>query len=409
MRGLIFALAMMLAAPMAWAEQRMALVIGNSSYDSLPDLPNPSSDANLLKGKLEGVGFAVTLVRNGTKSTTEDAIVTFANAIRVASGKEAVTALIFYAGHGVSYDKEAYLVPVDAKIASRDDIPLRAVNADALYKQLDAAGARTVLVFLDACREVISGLPSSTRGGSTRGLSEPSVVMNGAGFYVAYSTAPGMLAADGDGVNSPFATALAKNMARPGVSVLDMMSDVRRDVMTATSGTQRPWDSSSLTAPFYMVPGKAPSAADEQTRLLALQKADYERIKASARVEDFDGYLRSWPDGPYADLARELRQRLIDKNKPAPISVTPAPVGGAASIFNFQREELGVRVDSVLSGTPFAPYLFRGDVIRQVDGKSTVQIENLEGHLMTTLNEKGQVMLLVQRGRTVQMVTVKLR
>lgn len=408
----LMVLSPVLASPAAWAEQRLALVIGNSAYDTLPDLPNPANDASLLKGKLEKVGFVVTLIRNGGRNNTEDAIVGFANAIKAAAAKDTVTALIFYAGHGVSYDNEAYLVPVDARIGSREDIPMRAINSDKLYERLDAAGARTVLVFLDACREALPDLPASSRGGS-RGLAEPSAVLNGAGFYVAYSTAPGMLAADGDGANSPFATALANNLGRPGVSILDVMSDVRREVMTATSNTQRPWDSSSLTAPFYMVPGARPTATDDQVRLLALQKSDYERIKTSSKVVDFDTYLKAWPDGAYSDVVRELRVRAIEKSTPKPVpappSAGPSVAGAAAGIFSFQQEELGVRVNSVMSGTAFSPYLFRNDVIRQVNGQSAVQIDNLEAHMMNVLNDKGQVLLLVQRGRTVQMVTVKLR
>lgn len=124
-------------------------------------------------------------------------------------------------------------------------VDLEAVGADTVLEQMEEAGAATNIVILDACRNMplVRGFRSPTRGLA------PMDAPNGS--FVAYSTAPGSVAADGLGANSPFVTALVRNLARKGESIESIFRDVRREVLTATEGTQTPWDSSSLIQPFY--------------------------------------------------------------------------------------------------------------------------------------------------------------
>jgi uncharacterized caspase-like protein len=138
-----------------------------------------------------------------------------------------------------------YFVSIGAHIEKEADIDLEAVAAESVQRQMEDFGASTSIVMLDACRNV--PIQRSFRGEGTRGLA-PMDAPNGS--FVAYSTAPGAVAADGEGANSPFATALVAEMVRPGQPVEVTFRNVRRQVIKATDGRQTPWGSSSLVDDF---------------------------------------------------------------------------------------------------------------------------------------------------------------
>ncbi len=293
----------------AMAEPRIALIIGNSNYTQpMGALKNPASDAKLISKALKSVGFQVTTLLDADQRAMKRAISDFGAAVSDA-GPSAV-ALFFYAGHGIQVDGTNYLVPVGARIERKGDVDLEAIEAEALLKQLEYAGAGVSIVVLDACRN--NPLPRSFRGGD-RGLARMDAPT---GSFVAYSTAPGDVAVDGDGANSPFAAALAEEVGRPGSSVEEVFRSVRRKVMAATGEQQVPWDSSSLTAPFYFLPASqqvasaeaepaaapAPTAGTDQ--MLSAEVLMWETIKDSNRAGDFQAYLKRFPDGVYSDLAR---------------------------------------------------------------------------------------------------------
>lgn len=225
-------------------EPRIALVIGNSNYGAaLGTLANPANDAATMTATLGSVGFNVETVIDADQKTIKRAIARFGERLR-AAGRNA-TGLFFYAGHGIQTRGTNYLIPVGAAIQAEADVDLESVAADAVLLQMEEAGSATNIVILDACRNM--PLTRSFRSGA-RGLARMEAPN---GSFVAYSTAPGSVAADGDGANSPFVLALSREIGRRGKPIEVIFRDVRRAVLETTGGKQTPWDSSSLISPFY--------------------------------------------------------------------------------------------------------------------------------------------------------------
>ena len=223
---------------------RLALVIGNSRYGpALGALPNPVNDAATMTQALRSVGFQVEIVTDADQKTIKRAIARFGERLR-ASGRGS-TGLFFYAGHGIQSRGTNYLIPIGAAIEAEADVDLESVAADTVLLQMEEAGSSTNIVILDACRNM--PLSRSFRSGA-RGLARMEAPN---GSFVAYSTAPGSVAADGEGKNSPFVTALAQQISRKGQPIEVVFRDVRRTVLESTGGRQTPWDSSSLISPFF--------------------------------------------------------------------------------------------------------------------------------------------------------------
>ena len=224
------------------AEKRIALVIGNSAYKDAP-LANPANDARLMAKTLGGLGFEVIEVLDANQKAMKRAVRDFGARIERA-GKDTV-GLFYYAGHGVQVKGENFLIPVGAPIAREADVSIEAVSAGAILEQLSFAKNRLNIVILDACRN--NPFKRSFRSAS-RGLARMDAPT---GSIVAYSTAPGRVASDGDGQNGPYTEALARAMQRPGLKVEDVFKLTRRQVIASTAEQQVPWESSSLVGDFY--------------------------------------------------------------------------------------------------------------------------------------------------------------
>ncbi len=221
--GAILGVMLLALAPAHAAERRLALVIGNSAY-SFGALDNPKNDAALMAKALKGVGFEVTELIDADQKTMKKAMLDFGRSLRDSDS----VGLFYYAGHGVQVDGENYLVPVDANIRDEADVAVEAVAATELLKTMQRAASRINIAIFDACRN--NPFASTTRGG-TRGLAR---IDAPAGTIIAYATAPGDVALDGQGGNSPYATALAKNMAADGLTVEEVFKRARREVKTET-------------------------------------------------------------------------------------------------------------------------------------------------------------------------------
>jgi formylglycine-generating enzyme required for sulfatase activity len=300
---------LVLGRPVA-AEPRVALVIANGDYGGdIGSLKNPVNDGKLIAASLQKVGFKVSLVTNGDQRKMKQAMLDFGQALSDAGPTG--TALFYYAGHGIQLNGENYLVPVGAKIKREGDVGLEALSATDVLKELNFAGNKVQIIILDACRN--TPFTRSFRGG-TFGLAKIDAPI---GSFVAYSTAPGSVASDGQGANSPFAGALATELQKPGASIEEMFRNVRAKVIAETDSQQVPWDSSSLTAPFYFskdFSGAGASAAVDSTF--------WDSIKDSTDPADFQAYLKKFPNGTFADLAAN---RIKDLKKPAAAAI-PAPV-----------------------------------------------------------------------------------
>ena len=236
-------------------QQRIALVIGNSAYKHAPPLANPANDAKSISKNLRDIGFEVfdglDLDRAGMKTQ-------IGKFIRAAA--TANVAVLFYAGHGMQIDGRNYLVPTDLDFADAKSVATEMPDLDFVLAGLDDK-LRTNIIILDACRDnpMVQTAQASGTGRSVArsGLAAPAGLGTGgtvgAGTLLAFATAPGQVALDGDGTNSPFSTALARHIATPGIEVQQMLTRVRADVVASTKSKQVPWSNSSLLGEVFLV------------------------------------------------------------------------------------------------------------------------------------------------------------
>jgi Flp pilus assembly protein TadD len=216
--------------------KRLALVIGNSNYASLPFLPTPQNDAADMAMVLNGLGFEVLLGIDLKRLAMEDMLARFARLAR-----EAETALVYYAGHAIQYGGENYLAAIDAGFEDETDLR-RLIRLRDIIGDLRAASRGRILI-VDACREdevverAIAKLPGARAAPFGPGLAS---ISGAEGTLIAFAAEANHTAADGKTRNSPFTQALLKQLATPSTELRTVMTRVRSDVVTATDGTQRP-------------------------------------------------------------------------------------------------------------------------------------------------------------------------
>lgn len=316
---------LLLSSGQALAEKRIALVIGIGKYitDSLPPLANPPNDAKLMAATLRDLDFEVLerldLNQNGIRRAIRD----FGSALDKA-GEDAV-GLFFYAGHGVQVNGSNYLLPVDANIQREGDVEIEAVNASTVLSMMEFSRARINFIIMDSCRN--NPLSRSFRS-ATRGLARMDAPR---GTLIAYATAPGDVAADGTGANSPYTLALSKAMKIPGLSVEQMFREVRNQVMASTKDFQVPWESSSLTgADFYFKDGPATMAAPAQPTpqpAAPQQQADivaWQSIQDSTNPEEIEAFILAFRDSPFVGMAR-AKLKALKKQQVAVVVPPPQP------------------------------------------------------------------------------------
>jgi hypothetical protein len=299
------------APALAQAEVKVALVIGNSDYASgrVPDLANPRNDAEDVVRALREFGFEATLEQDLDKDGMIAAISDFAEKARNAD-----IALFYYAGHGMQLDLRNYLVPTDAEFETADDVVNRSVPLDSLTASTEGMKG-ALLIFIDACQEN----PLGQRDGLAR-------IPVSANQFVALAALPDMKAADGTGRNSPFTEAFLTNAGVPGRTISDVMLQVRLDVL-ATTGSQVPWDNSSLTQQIVFVPGDNSAELPPETML-------WRTASSLGDVTLINAYLSRFPDGPHADDARMLLAS-VEPDDLAMRALTPGPesTGGEEALW----------------------------------------------------------------------------
>jgi carboxyl-terminal processing protease len=299
---------------------RIALVVGNSNYGGdLGVLANPVNDSRLVAGALKRIGFDVIEVEDADQNALKRAIAEFGDRMADAGGD--ATSLFFYAGHGLQVGGQNYLIPIHAEIGKERDVDIEAISLDTVLKQMAWAESKVNIVILDACRN--NPLSRGFRS-TTQGLAE--ITVKPQGSFISYSTAPGDVAVDGNGTNSPFSAALAEAIEKPGLDINDVFREVRADVMSATKGKQVPWDSSSLTAPYYFVPAAAEKVLPQTMPFVTagvdpktIELTFWEAIKDSKSPDDFEAYLEKYPQGEFAGLAR-IRVKQLGAAPAAPVA-----------------------------------------------------------------------------------------
>ena len=299
------------------ATRRVALVVGAGNYAHAGALAHTLDDARELAAALTRLDFDVDLVLNPDRAALEHAVRRLGQR---SHGADA--ALFYYSGHALEALGINWLLPVSADVQSDGDLRFEALDLAAVLEQMEGS-ARVSLVFLDACREdPFKQRLSVARDLNHSGLSASNA--GGSGTFIAFATAPGMVAADGTGPHSPFTAALLKYIETGGLEIRQMMSKVRGDVEAATDNKQVPWDSSSLRGDFYFNPSsgderviQAINAANPQVDLDALF---WESVKNSKNPKDFSAYLQKFPQGVFAEVARN---RLAEMKAPPVVPSAP--------------------------------------------------------------------------------------
>lgn len=318
----LFAFTQLMTPTQAAAEARLALVIGQSAYRTVPELPNAANDAKGMAELLGNAGFTVTAAPNLSQNDMRQAISDFAGKVS-ASGADTV-ALVFYAGHGLQIDGENYLVPVDLDPKREADIPLQGVRLNDLLNTLGALPTRARIFMLDACRNN----PFPALSGAGHGLAIVDTKAGAPGSFISYSTSPGAEAEDGSGADSPYTAAALTVAKQPNVPIEEVFKRIRIAVAQSTDGRQIPWESSSLTTDFKFfgesssqqppAPGANAMALASATRTVEdwrkdLQgkdaKAAYELVIADDTVPAYQAYIELYAQASYTPRLRTVLER----------------------------------------------------------------------------------------------------
>jgi uncharacterized caspase-like protein len=330
----------------AAAENRVALVVGNANYRSIPSLTNPAADAMLMANTLKNLGFEIVgdeAQINLDKTALDRLVRKFGNQLQGAD-----VGLFYYAGHGVQVRGANYLVPVNANPVREADVDFELEDLAMVLRQMDASGTRLNLVMLDACRNNPFG------GRGLRAIDSGLAQMRAPqGTLISFATQPGNVAQDGSDGHSPYSKALAKATQRPGLGVFEVLNEVGLSVKKSTGGEQQPWLSSSpIEGNFYF---SGPPKSDE-----AKPKADDEKKAASATPAAKE--MNSEPAKPVASPPRPAEEtKRTDVALAAPIQ--PAPI---VSSEQEKKEDRGLNIydggwTSIVTGT--CPHISRSHVV----------------------------------------------
>jgi len=365
--------------------RRVALVIGNGAYEHAPKLPNPPKDAAAIAAKLKELGFDVVLGVDLSMPKFGETMREFSR--RVAG---ADVGLMFYAGHGLQVDGNNYLIPVDAEIEASSDLQFQAVKLDTLLDVIEQ-NSKVSIILLDACRN--NPLSRSlTRSTNPPGGLAPQNITSGS--YIAFATAPGNVAYDGDSQNSPFTTALLKNIGRENVDIRLMMADVRADVYSATDQKQLPWENNSLIGRFYFREGATPETQDAVNKKALAERDAFNQARAAGTPEALEDFLKQYPDGLFSGIAHDTLQTLA-KGKTEP-ATTLDDVFWETVRDSVMSDDFQLYLDSFPNGTHRDLAQARIDALKQAaaiqgyvmeDGQTLSSRESLRRAALEKINE----------------------
>lgn len=317
--------------------RRVALVIGNGAYTAASELKNPPNDARDMAAMLRTLGFDVSSGVNLNQRDMKRLIREFGMKL-----KGGGSGLFYYAGHGVQSKGRNYLIPVDANIQSEAEVEDSGVDAALVLNFMDDAQNGLNIVILDACRN--NPFARSFRSAND-GLAQ---VDAPTGTLIAYATAPGRVASDGTGQNGLYTSELLKQMQVRGVSITDMFMRVRAEVMKQTGNKQVPWEASSLVGSFYLSGGPFESAAattESKIDATAFELSYWETIKNSTNADDFKAYLTRYPKGQFSELATNRIKAIEGAVKPGEREPVSRDTGGATEIAFWDSVKNSTSVD----------------------------------------------------------------
>ncbi len=393
------------------AAGRVALVVGNSTYGSIGDLPNPGNDAADVGAALGRLGFEVTTILDANQVRFNQALLDFT---RRSVGAE--VALVFYAGHGLEVDGVNYMVPVNARLERDTDVRFAAVSLENVLAATQGAALRVVI--LDACRNNplarTMQRTSATRNISRGSFGELDEEALGDETLVAYAAAAGTTADDGTGRNSPYTTALLEYLEQP-LELSAVFRRVRARVLETTAGRQRPHEYGALLRDHYLS-GTSGVVTTPALAAVRLQQeiAFWQSIAASDNPADFEAYLEQYAAGRFARLAenrlaalREARPAVVDRARPSDSALRDPLTWVADRDPTADPSAENVFWESVRDSSIFAD--FENYLSRWPDGthsrtarRKLVELAEAELLQAARRNDAGAVPALVARGASVE-------
>ncbi len=330
-----------ISASEAVAEKRVALVIGNSNYQYTTSLKNPNNDATDISATFQRLGFKVITAKDQTVSELTSSLSKFSQELQSSH-----VGLLWYAGHGIQYQGRNYIIPVDAKLENEFSIGRETVPFDEIISAMENY-AKINLIFIDACRNnpltdrlfrSMQRRARNVRVGS--GLARMSV--NGQNTLLVFATAPGEVADDGIGRNSPFAEAVLRHIETPNLDIEVIMKDVTRDVRKATDNRQRPERLSKLdmrlvlrSANFDADPSSTKHVAKPQPDFSSQDdRLFWQSVQGRDDKGLYEAYLRRFPSGIFSDIARIEIARLSDRERQKPYLSQPNTLNQRLEEFN---------------------------------------------------------------------------
>jgi uncharacterized caspase-like protein len=290
----------------ALANKRVALIIGNSSYDKVARLGNPTNDASLMAETLKAAGFdSVDLRRDLNINNMRRALRDF-----VDKSSDSDVAVVYYAGHGIEVDGVNYLIPVDAVLDRDRDIHDEGLSLERVLVSVDPA-KKLRLVILDACRDnPFTRTMKRTLASRAIGRGLAKVEPTSPNTLIAFASKAGSTATDGDGRNSPFTAALVNHITKPGLDIRRAFGYVRDDVLKTTNSRQEPYLYGSLGGDDLPLVSAKPTATGPQADPQSAIRRDYELALQLGTRDGWEAFLSQYPDGFYSNLAKGQLKKI---------------------------------------------------------------------------------------------------
>lgn len=310
--------------------RRVALIIGNAGYKQQP-LRTPRADARSVGRLLSTMGFEVLTLENATRLRIHEALEEFDQRRR-----ESDVALFYYAGHAVQMDGTAYLLPVDTQTESPTF--LRGIDIrDIVTEMSSGRHDQARLILVDACLN--NPFQSSVTSADQLALTRlPAQTL------LAFGTSPGGIAFDGAGAHGLFTEEILRLLPKAGMTLDEIFSRIQLAVGQRSDGGQTPWFVSSLHNPYYLHPestdtvteplhpqtlvASAPSQLGLPRGLLPqdgearIELEFWKSIEDSTDASDYEAYLKAYPKGRFAPLAKARADRY-QKSAPPPKQAEP--------------------------------------------------------------------------------------